>query len=100
MDPMSHAELQTAKEMAEAAQRRSAFLAEASALLTASLDYAGGIRRGRPDRSELHMRWLPDRPSRDRASARRTFEEWCSSKVGGPRGMKRSGRIFLARKRI
>lgn len=39
MDPMSLAELQAAKEMAEAAQRRSAFLAEASALLTASLDY-------------------------------------------------------------
>jgi signal transduction histidine kinase/CheY-like chemotaxis protein len=39
MDPMSLAELQAAKEMAEAAQRRSAFLAEASALLTASLEY-------------------------------------------------------------
>ncbi len=39
MDPMSLADLQAAKEMAEAAQRRSAFLAEASALLTASLDY-------------------------------------------------------------
>jgi signal transduction histidine kinase len=34
------AELRAAKEAAEAAQRRSAFLAEASALLTASLDYA------------------------------------------------------------
>jgi signal transduction histidine kinase len=33
------AELRAAKEAAEAAQRRSAFLAEASALLTASLDY-------------------------------------------------------------
>jgi signal transduction histidine kinase/CheY-like chemotaxis protein len=39
LDPMSLAELQAAKEVAEAAQRRSAFLAEASALLTASLDY-------------------------------------------------------------
>lgn len=39
MEPLSLAELQAAKEAAEAAQRRSAFLAEASALLTASLDY-------------------------------------------------------------
>ncbi|HKH43303.1 MAG TPA: ATP-binding protein [Thermoanaerobaculia bacterium] len=39
MDTMSLAELTAAKEEAEAAQRRSAFLAEASALLAASLDY-------------------------------------------------------------
>jgi signal transduction histidine kinase/CheY-like chemotaxis protein len=39
MDVMSLAELTAAKEAAEAAQQRSAFLAEASALLTASLDY-------------------------------------------------------------
>jgi GAF domain-containing protein len=38
-ETISLAELQAAKEAAEAAQRRSAFLAEASALLTASLDY-------------------------------------------------------------
>lgn len=38
-ETISLAELQAAKEEAEAAQRRSAFLAEASALLTASLDY-------------------------------------------------------------
>ena len=38
-EPLSRAGLQAAKEAAEAAQRRSAFLAEASALLTASLDY-------------------------------------------------------------
>jgi len=44
MDPMSLAELQAAKEMAEEAQRRSAFLAEASALLTASLDYEDTLR--------------------------------------------------------
>jgi signal transduction histidine kinase/CheY-like chemotaxis protein len=44
MDPMSLAELQAAKEMAEAAHRRSAFLAEASALLTASLDYEETMR--------------------------------------------------------
>ncbi len=39
MDPMSLVELRAAKEAAEAAHQRSAFLAEASALLTASLDY-------------------------------------------------------------
>jgi signal transduction histidine kinase/CheY-like chemotaxis protein len=39
MDPMSLADLTAAKEAAEAAQQRSAFLAEASALLTATLDY-------------------------------------------------------------
>src|SRR5215203_4120857 len=44
MDPLSLAELQAAKEVAEAAQRRSAFLAEASALLTASLDYEDTLR--------------------------------------------------------
>lgn len=41
---MSPAELQEAKERAEAAQRRSAFLAEASALLTASLDYEDTLK--------------------------------------------------------
>ena len=44
MSPMSLAELQAAKEMAEEAQRRSTFLAEASALLTASLDYENTLR--------------------------------------------------------
>src|SRR6266545_496677 len=44
MDLMTPSELQAAKEAAEAAQQRSAFLAEASALLTASLDYEATLR--------------------------------------------------------
>jgi signal transduction histidine kinase/CheY-like chemotaxis protein len=44
MEPSSLAELQAAKEMAEEAQQRSAFLAEASALLTASLEYEDTLR--------------------------------------------------------